>query len=296
MFVSEEKAKLIAELSYEEYEHYKNKGIEDAEKCLITYKKALEFDKDTADKILEKLVNKSNEFKLKEFASLNAGLVKYIGDGIKIINNYQYVDYYRYELGNSNSRARLEIKFVDGNSHFFFLTNPDIKGNGAIPDKPAYVDSIYIPHIYEPLFIANEKREFETYNIVEMEMYLKLLIIEDRMVSPYIYSNGKMNKKVILPMKEKLEFLWGYEDDVLFLDNLLKTTGGFLIFDISTGFLKVEPLIEYLEYIKNPLLIDLLSEYNNKEKLERLNYMLEIADKGIYGVVLEGISNWHTFL
>lgn len=288
MFVSKEKAELIAKLSYEEYEYLKAMDVEGYEDSLITYKKALEFDEDTADKILERLIKRSNEFKFKKIAALNMALVKYIGPNLTIIDNYQYVDYYKYELNKTKDRAKIEIKFIDGDTHYFDVANLTITKDMMVIQRPVYGETFYTPHIYRPLFLS---KEFKIDNLTELEMYLKLLIIEDREINPYIFS-GPYGTKVVLAMKEKTEYLDKYKDDILFLDNLLKETSGFLMLDPSTELLKIEPTIEYLETVEKPLLINLLSEYNNKEKLENLSYVLKIAEKEIFGLVIDNTSSW----
>jgi hypothetical protein len=58
-------------------------------------------------------------------------------------------------------------------------------------------------------------KEFKIGNLTELEMYLKLLIVEDRQINPYIFSS-KYGTKIILPMKEKIEHLDEYKDNVLF--------------------------------------------------------------------------------
>ena len=288
MFASKEKAELIARLSYEEYEYLKSMNIEGYENSLITYKKALELDDDTADKVLERLIKRSNELKFKEIAALNMALVKYIGPSLTIIDNYQYVDYYKYELNKPKDKAKMEIKFIDGDIHHFNVANLTITKDMVVVQKTVYGETFYAPHIYEPLFLS---KEFKIDNLTELEMYLKLLIIEDREVNPYIFS-GKHGTKIVLTMKEKVEYLDKYRNDIEFLDNLLKATGGFLMFDPSTELLTIKPMKEYLESVEKSLLIDLLSEYDNKKKLKTLSYILKLAEKEIYGLVINGTSSW----
>lgn len=286
--LSKEKAELIAKLSYEEYEYLKAINIEGYENSLITYKKALEFDEDTADKILERLIKRSNEFKFKKIAALNMAFVKYIGNGLTIIDNYQYVEYYKYELNGTKDKAKMKIKFIDGDIHHFDVANLTITKDMMVVQRPIYGETFYVPHIYEPLFLSND---FKIDNLTELEMYLKLLIIEDRKVNPYIFS-GKHGTKVVLAMKEKTEYLDKHKSEIELLNNLLKTTGGFLMLDPSTSLLKIEPIIEYLKIMQKTLLINLLSEYNNKEKLEKLNYILNLAEEEIYGLVINNTSSW----
>lgn len=286
MLVSEDKAKLIAELSYEESMYLKNMGVLDYMDSLITYKKALELDEDTADNILERLIKRSNEFKFKDIAAKNRCMVRYIGHGMTIIDNYQYVDYYKYELNSRKDKAKMDIKFVDGDTHSFDVANLEITKDGKVVSKNVYGDVFYIPHIYEPLFLS---KEYKVENLTELEMYLKLLIIEDREVNPYIIINDR-DVKIVMPMRARIEFIDDKKDEVLLLDGLLKDTGGFLMFDTSNQLLKIEPMIEYLETVNKDALIELLSEYNNNDKLKTLSYLLDIAKREIFGLIIEDNS------
>ena len=108
-----------------------------------------------------------------------------------MIDNYQYVDYYKYELDSMKDKARIEIKFVNGDIHNFNVANLGITKDGKVIQKPVYGDTFYAPHIYEPLFLS---KEFKIGNLTELEMYLKLLIVEDRQINPYIFLANMVQK------------------------------------------------------------------------------------------------------
>lgn len=285
MDILQEKAELISKLSYD---YCKLKNNTDN---LITYKKALEFDESTADKIIDNLNSKLNREKINDIANKHGGQLKYVGKELVIISNFQYVDYYRYKLLPLGDTANLEIKFVDGEISQFYVANLSIYKGQITQKRFGQGDTFYIPHIYEPIFMDNDSYKVE--NLTELEYYLKFLIIEDRLINPYIlYSNDIYNRKIMLPMKEKLEYLDIYEKEINFMNYMLKVTGGYLIFDKYNNLLHLNAMLEYLQKIDAANIINILSEYKDESKLKQLNYPLYMANKEAFGLVADkGLYN-----
>lgn len=245
------------------------------------------------------LMSEGKVDKMKKDILKLGGSLRYIGKELMEVENYQYVDYYKYE-NSTKSLISLEMKLYEGSTHIFEVGNFNIV-NGKFAGAIGYDigssfieqnslglligDNIYAPHVYDTLFV--DTKTYLMGGLKELEWYLKFLISEDRLINPYIlYVNG--NKKIVLPMQEKLYYLKQYANEILLLNMILKKLDGHIILD-SNGIFNVKSSVLYFEGIGEMDLAMDLRKY--ERKIELLTYPLMMAEEGIYGLIADNDRN-----
>lgn len=272
MLISKERAEYLAQLSYRYCEMH---SVMDD---LITYKKAMEFDKDTADKIIKDLESKLSVVDMDMFLLKLNAQSKYFGEELIEIDNFQYVDSYEYEYDKMNLPTSMTIYMHKGES--FTLNTSHGLSYGEKTNQ------FLAPNIYGNIF---PKKNKDGITIIpdtrEWELYLKLLIIEDRLINPYrIYKHGFTY--TMLPMKEKLRWLNDYEEEITILNDVLNKLNGRLVSSNSSRdcFIKIKPTVLYLESIGEHKLAQRLRNHEDNEL--HLNFTLERAKHLAYGLVV----------
>lgn len=271
MLISKERAEYLAQLSYRYCKEF------NVMNQLITYKKAMEFDKSTAEKIISELEYKMAGKDMNSYLlNLNA-YSRYFGDELIEVDNYQYVESYEYDYDRMSRPRLITVKMHEGESFKLFNDQSFFSSS----------DPVYAPNIYGDLF-PNKTRDGVAimHDSREWELYLKLLIIEDRVINPYrlYYDSGKVH--TALPMKEKLKWLKDYNDEVTIINKVLDKLNGRLItgYDSSTSILfEIKPTVLYLEYIGDMKLAQEVRKFQNKQL--DLNYVIERAKDVAYGLV-----------
>lgn len=266
MIVAKERAEHLAGLSYK-FCKAKNKMDE-----LITYKKAMEFDENTAEDIIRGLEEKLISIDMESYLRNLGFYANYYADELLEIDNYQYVDSYEYNY-NGTTPSVLTVHMHEGES--FSLSSLSHK--------------IYTQHIYEDLLPNKEDGMPILKGGREWELFLKLMIIEDRLINPYrIYKDipGAKLTYTFLPMKETLKWLNGYSDEIEIINKVLAKTNGKLIKGYNSQrniAMEIKPTVLYLETIGEDKLAHELRKHQNNEL--HLNYVLERANKSGYGLV-----------
>ncbi|MCK9471248.1 MAG: hypothetical protein M0Q88_05805 [Bacilli bacterium] len=272
MLVSKERAEYLAKLSYE---YCSTKNCMD---LLITYKKAMEYDRDTAGKVISDLERKMMGIEMdKTLYGFNADS-RYFAEEILEIDNYQYVDSYEYDYNPSfNYPSNITVNMHQGQSFELYIET----GWGKVG-----LSHIYAPNIYDFFF---RKRTNENIPKLtdprEVDLYLKLMILEDREINPYrIYT--QYETFTMLPMKESLKWLKDYREEVDILNRILRRCDGKFIRSYgaeSSYRMSIKPTVLYLETIGDD---ELAKEVRKHEKNELyLNYVLERAEHKAYGLV-----------
>ena len=110
MLVSKERAEYLSQLSYR---YCKINNMMDK---LITYKKAMELDSETAESIIRDLESKLSVVDMEiSLLSFNAKS-KYIGNSLIEIDNYQYVESYEYDYNRMNLPTSIKVNMHEGGS------------------------------------------------------------------------------------------------------------------------------------------------------------------------------------
>lgn len=149
---------------------------------------------------------------------------------------------------------------------------------------------VYAEHIYENLFPHKEHGVSILQSFREWELFLKLMITEDRVISPYrVYLDlpgGTKYTYTFLPMEETLKWLTGYQKEIEILNKVLSKTNGRIIRSYnaqSSMIMEVKPTVLYLETIGEDRLAQELRNHQSNEL--HLNYVLERSSKRAYGLV-----------
>lgn len=285
MKISNAKAQEIAQLSYDICHYY------DEMENLITYEKALEFDELTGDKILDQLKTRNKKLEFNKFFYDFNVYKKFYGREIIIIDNYQYVDYIEYDY-NKIRDIEIVIKFLDGEKHTFTVPYNG-KAYMKLPKIDGYSESrllFYIPHIYKHAFYDNC---FVTDNLRKLSTYLGAIIAEDRLLNPYLLNYSKYKyvenadyKKVILPMKEAIEFIYVYEKEIELLNLMLPLLYGEVPYNRISGTIDIPALRKYFEHIGKGYISERLAPYEHDiRRLEGLQMILDYTEKEIYGLI-----------
>lgn len=263
MFVSKERAEYLAKLSYEVN---KDNSVED----LITFKKAMEFDKKTADKIIEKYEEIIKIMNMEKEVASYGGRAVYIGNEIIEISNLQYVDSYE---GRKNDGALTVI----------------MEDKSKINITP--YDKVYAPNIYsDSIFHSDEKGMPLLPSKRWWETYFQLIILEDRLIAPYMIRRGNLGGNILsFPMKETLNWIDFYSKEIDLINRLLdKCNGHIVVNSIATEeylSLNIKATVLYLEDIGECDLANDIRCFDGDEVF--LNYVIDNAMKGIYGAVLD---------
>lgn len=274
MLVSKERAEYLAQLSYKYCSHY------NMMENLITYKKAMEYDSKTAEYVIIELELEVDKIKMDKYLlNINAKASNF-GSELIEIDNYQYVESYEYEYDKMTRPNSLTVTMHEGES--FVLTT----SQSFVPSS----DQIYAPNIYGDLFPNKDKNGVTILpDSREWELYLKLLINEDRLINPYrIYFNPG-GTHTVLAMKEPMKWIKDYEVEITLINKVLSKLNSRLIsgYNKSTSMLfEVKPTVLYLESIGEEKLAQEVRDFNNKEKELVLNYVLQRATDLAYGLVV----------
>lgn len=266
MLVSEKRAKHLARLSYKVSEY-----SGDTSK-LITLKKALEFDVKTAEDIIKKYEREFNIIEMKEKISSYGGKTIYLGKELIRINNPQYVESYEFEKDNFNTlRVYLEDKSIINISS---------------------LDKVYAPNIYGELFPSDNENRPILPSKKWWELFFQLMIIEDRKIVPYMMEEKLYHitsTTLVFPMEESLAWIEYHKRDIEIVNRLLAKCNGYIIADKSSHEsyvgIGIKPTILYLEDIGELDLANDLRKFAGDEIF--LNTVIDKAEKGIYGIILD---------
>ncbi len=274
MLISKDRAEHLAQLSYK-YFRNNNTNIND----IITYKKALELDAVTAEGLIKDLEEKISLMNMQQDLRNYNALSTYFGEEIIEINNYQYVDSYEYDYNQNQHPLNITVNMHMGENFNLFIDN----GFGAIGSP-----NILTPNIYEYIFWRkNDKGVPEMRNTKELDLYLKLLILEDREINPYrIYSS--IGTFTVLPMKERLEWIKDYQEEIDIVNKILFITKGYLIKEYASEpsfSMSIKPTVLYLEAIGEENLASQLRKHIDNEL--HINYMLKKVSDKAYGLVAD---------
>lgn len=265
MLISKERAEYLAALSYKYCKS--NNRIDE----MITCKKAMEFDEITGEDIIKDLKAKINlidmNSSLKDFESYST----YFADEILVIDNCRYVDSYEYDY-NGLIPTSLKVNMHQGES--FVLTN--------------LAHKVYAEHIYSELLPNKDNGIAMLQGVREWELFLKLMIIEDRLINPYrIYQDlpgGNKFTYTFMPMKETLNWINGYRKEMDIINEILVKTNGELVKSYTSShqyIMEIKPTVLYLETIGEDRLAQELRGFDELH----LNYLLERAKARAYGLV-----------
>lgn len=278
MLISKERAEYIAEISYELFENDNSQG-------LITYQRATELDNNTADKITTQIETKLKNIEMKVLVNSFGGKVYYADDEIIEVDNLQYIDSIKYDVLTSGTKKEImsiSCKMYEGESF-------------TIPSgTPFYGPNIY----YGGLFNLGSDGIPLFKELTRVELYLKMLIVEDRLVNPYsIFKINNNYNKIVVGMKEAIDNFRGYDKEIDLINKLLKICDGKIISSgIMGGFadISIKATVLYLESIEENILANEVRRYQNNEL--RLNLVLDRAFNGYSGLTFSGRNTKVTLL
>lgn len=271
MLISKERAEYLAKLSYE-----CNKDTVSIDK-IITYKKALELDKDTAENLITQYEKKLKTIKMKESISSYGGTLFAGGKEIIDIRNSRYVDSYEISSMDPSKSYGFAVVKLDDDAKFEVHVNS--------------YSRIIIPNIYEHLFPIDNVGDSYISNIRQLDLYLKLLIAEDREINPYIFHTNisSFTNTVVLPMKEVILWKEQYSKEIDIINRLLDKCNGYIISqnrlsDINS-IIGIKPTVLYLEDIGEDILANDIRKYQGRERF--LDYVIKKTRDNFYGAIFD---------
>ena len=282
MLISKENAEKIARKSYRLFELGKTKEY-------MTFKKAMELDEQTGEKILHKIQNDLEVALMYEEAKSLGAKLHTGDDKIIVVDNFQYVESVSYDT--------LETAAIEGMD----ITGLEVKMVGGETIDIPNLCKFYAPHIYgHGLTSKHNNPGYPEIKDPSMRaVYLKLLISEDRKVNPYLIRkkgyNGLSNKleyeyTFCFPMEETMGDIAGLDEEIDLLNDMFDITHGRFFSEGKKGGyadISIKATILYLEGINEIGLANRFRAYERNE-YQYLNHVLECANNGYNGITFNG--------